>query len=414
MITYLFPPMGGSGSLRPLKLAKHLPLFGWRPVILTIKNPDWYYAWDPEPLTELSADIIVVRSLMFRSAWFYRLLNPLRIKKLDKIIKQFLIHPDEQIGWIPFAYWAGIRMIRKFNIQAMYSTSGPLSCHLIGYLIRKRIDIPWIAEFRDEWFEAPNLQMPTRFHRNFHHQLEGKIVTTADKIVTMAPAFNRLLRKHCDNSDKFVTITGGFDKEDFRAQISRKTQTTDPGLFRLVFTGLVYDTFRPVSLIKAITELIKEGKVSQKEVKIQFVGNSGTNSFDYKDEYGICEFIKYQPRKEALIFVRNANVLLLLLSNERGAGVIPSKTFEYMASGKPILALVPLQGEVAHIIKRTNTGVVVDFEDIEGIKDAYLRFYQMWKKNRHVSIEPDGDKVKKFNQKYLTKKLADLLQDGLR
>jgi glycosyltransferase involved in cell wall biosynthesis len=104
------------------------------------------------------------------------------------------------------------------------------------------------------------------------------------------------------------------------------------------------------------------------------------------------------------------DALLLLLSRERGENVIPSKTFEYMASGKPILAIVPPEGEVAKIIRKSNTGLVADFEDIEGIKKAYYQLYRQWE-NKEVELHPIREEVYKFEQRRLTKKFVSLLDE---
>jgi len=411
MIAYFFPPIGGSGALRPLKLAKYLPLLGWKPIILTVKNPDWYYASDPKLLKELRSDTIIKRSFAFRSAWFYRLMNPLRIRKIDQMIKRFFIHPDDQIGWLPFAYFSAIDIIRKHKIKAVYSTSGPLTCHLIAYLLKRKTGIPWIAEFRDEWLEGPELNLPTSLHRSFHYQLEGMIVNNADKVITMAPVVSRLLSKHYSNPEKFVTITAGFDPEDSAVLKSSGTETNAQKKFCVAFVGLFYDSFRPNAFMKALKDLIEEGKVPQEEIKVQFVGANSPNDIDFRDKYGICEFSGFVSHNEALQYLYKANALLLLLSKERGEGVIPSKVFEYITSGKPILALVPPRGEVAKIIKKTNTGIVVDFEDIEGIKKAYLQLYRKWKQRKDISFKPDWEEVAKFDLKHLTKKIAKFLYD---
>jgi glycosyltransferase involved in cell wall biosynthesis len=410
MIAYLFPPLGGSGALRPLKLAKYLPMFGWNPIILTVKNQDYYYANDPELLNELSPNTIIKRCFMLKSAWIYRILNPFRIRKIDKIIRKYVFHPDEKVGWIPFAYRSAVNIARKHNVSAVYSTSGPLSCHLIAFLLKRKVDIPWIAEFRDEWFEDPGLNFPTPFHRNLHYKLEKKIVDNADKIITMAPVFGKLLSKHGDNLNKFYTITAGYDSEDFIEKNFQDSEINNKKKFTTAFIGLFYNTFRPVTFLKAIGELIEEGKVSREDITVRFVGANVLNDIGIEDYYNICEFTGFIPRIKALKYLFQADVLLLLLSKARGKDVIPSKIFEYMASGKPILSLVPPDGDAASIIKKTNTGVVADFDNVEDIKIAYLEFYNQWKRN-DISIKTDWKEVKKFEQKKLAKNMVDIINE---
>lgn len=399
--------MGGSGALRPLKLAKHLPKFEWNPIILTVKKPDYYYATDSELLKELAKETAIIRSHMIRSLTVYRLLNPFGIRKIDKLIKRYIFHPDEQIGWIPFAIRAALKVAREQNIDVVYSTSGPLSCHLIANYVKKKTGLPWIAEFRDEWLEDPMLEFPNQFYRRFHLQLEKEIVANAEKIVVMAPGICGLLKKHSGLAEKCITIPGGFDLEDYNLDIGNKFKNN---IFILTFTGLIYDTFRPNFLIKAVNELIRDKKIDPEKVKIQFVGANSEDDIDEKDKYGVCDFTGFVPRGKALDYMTNADALLLLLSRERGEHIIPSKTFDYIVSCKPILALVPPDGGTAEIIRQTKTGTISDFDDEESIKKAYLKLYRNWEENKE-DFQPDLQQIQKYDQNRLFRKLADLLNE---
>jgi len=405
MIAYHFPPQGGSAALRPLKLAKYLPSFGWMPNILTVKNPDWYYARDPDLLEELSPKIKIKKALMFRSLWLYRMMNPLRIKQIDMFIKRFFIHPDDQIGWLPFAYFHAINSIKKNNIKAIYSSSGPITCHLIAYLIKKQTGIPWIADFRDEWFEAPNHDMPTNLHRKFHLKIENSVVNSTDKIVCMAPIFVKFLTKHTNKHSKFITIPAGFDPDDVICN-----KDIDSKEFNLTFTGLFYNTFRPKALLQAASDLIAEGKIAKDKIVIKFVGANSLSDLKYEDKFKICEFTGFLPRKEAIKHAVTSSVLLLLLSSERGKDVIPSKIFEYLASGKTILAIVPPNGEVANIVRKTKSGIVADFGNVNEIKRAILELYSRWQKNE-LDKTQDIKEIEKYNQINLVRKLAEILQE---
>lgn len=410
MIAYFFPPIGGSGALRPLKLAKYLPKFGWVPVILTVKNPDWYYAYDKNLLIELPKNVQIVRTFMFRSAWIYRLLNPLRNRQLDKKLSRFLIQPDNQIGWVPFAYSSAISIMNRTTINAIYSTSSPLSSHLVAYLIHKRTGVPWVADFRDEWYENPDLNFPTYIHRRIHFLFEKIIVNTAHKVIAPAPEFCRLLAKHCRDSNKFMTLTMGYDPDDFLKKTHREKNISSDRKFVLLFSGLFYGSFRPDNTLKAINELIEEGKVPSDKIKVLFVGANTPSDTNFKDDYGICEFKGFVSHRVAINYIKSADVLLLLLSKERGENVIPSKTFEYMASGNPILAVIPINGDLAAIIRETKTGVVVDFDDVLGTKNAFLQFYKSWEE-KNKQFKPDLEELAKYDQRNLSKKLASLLDD---
>lgn len=411
MIAYHFPPQGGSAALRPLKLAKYLPSFGWLPNILTVKNPDWYYACDPDLQNELSSRMKIKTALMFKSLWICGLMNPFRIKKIDVFLKRFFIHPDDQIGWLPFAYFCALNSIKKGKIDAIYSTSGPITCHLIGYFLRRKTGLPWVAEFRDEWFEAPNIEKPTRLHEKLHYELEALIVKNADKIVTMAPVFNKLLSKHSNETNKFITITGGFDEDDMITEDSLNMTKTEKNKFIVSFIGLFYDTFRPNAFVKAICQLIDEGIIPPHQISIRFVGANSPNEINVHNKSNIFKFTGFVSRTKALQYLSSSNVLLLFLSKERGKDVIPSKIFEYLASKKPILAVVPPDGEVAKIVSKTRAGIVADFENVSEIKKAFFELYMTWKQRNDNQNESKEDEINKYNQKYITKRYANVLNE---
>jgi|GEM_PF-2049212 len=411
LIAYYFPPLGGSGALRPLKIAKYISYYGWDPIIITVKNPDWYYAHDPGLLKELDSNVAILKTFAIKSSWIYRVLNPLRIKKLDEVIRVYFLLPDVHIGWLPHTYFSVLKAVKKYNPQIIYSTSGPLTCHLVAYLLKKKTGLPWIAEFRDEWIEDPKLVIPTPLHKLIHYKAEKLIVENADKIISMAPVFNELLSKHLNTQSKFETIQAGFDPDDIIPNNSPKLTNKNTNTFRLVFTGLFYDTFRPKPLIKAITDLIAEGKIPKKGVTVNFVGANSKRELNGVDKFGICEFTGFLPRKEAIKIASKSDALLLLLSKERGKDVIPSKTFEYLSSGKPILALVPKNGEVAKLIKKTNAGLVVEFDDIENIKSSFLILYNEWKHNCINKYTPDKKVIEKYSQKKLIGKLAGIFNE---
>jgi glycosyltransferase involved in cell wall biosynthesis len=410
MIAYYFPPIGGSGALRPLKLAKYLPRYGWRPVILTPRNPDWYYARDLELLDDLPAGVEIVRAPMLRSAWIYRLLNPLRVKKVDGWIRRYLMHPDDQIGWIPFAVRSGRRLLDRLPIDAVYSTSSPLSCHLIAGRIRDKRPLPWIADFRDEWFENPDFDFPTPAHRRLHYRLEGHIVRTCDKVIAPAPEFCRLLAKHDPDPGKFETLPMGYDAEEIDALRRCRPLSGPDDRFVLAFAGMFYGSFRPTRLIEAVSGLIDQGRVDARSVAIRFVGANRPEDLGCPDRYGICEFTGFVSHRKALGYLIAADALLLLLSKDRGEHVIPSKTFEYLAIGKPILALVPENGDLAAIIRRCRAGLVADFENLSAIRSSFLELFQAWRQDRPV-LDPDARRIAPYNQAGIARRFAELLDE---
>ena len=320
-----------------------------------------------------------------------------------------MVQPDDQVGWLPAAVSAGLKIIGCHSIQAVYSSSAPMSCHMIAYLLKKKTGIPWIADFRDEWYENPDHRYPTRFHRLLHFQLEKKVVAFADHIITAASGFCGLLSKHPGCEEKCSTIFMGYDPDDFEKVASKQGAEDQAGVFTIAFSGLFYSYFRPARIISAINSLIESRDIPKDRIRLLFVGANTPGETGARDNYGICRFTGFLSHKKALEHVKGSDALLLLLSRERGAYVVPSKTFEYLASGKPIIAIVPKQSEVASIIESTRTGKIVDYEDPEGIRKAILRMYRNWESGAS-DFEPDLDRITGYSQIKQTRDFVGLLE----
>ncbi len=406
VIAYYFAPLAGAGALRPLKLCKYLPAYGWSPYVLTVKNPDWHYAGDDQLLKEIPPRAKIFRTWMLRSVWLYRILNPLRMRRWDSFLKRYVIHPEDQIGWLPLAVLKAITLAKQDHIDAVFSTSGPLTSHLIAYVLFKRFGIPWIADFRDEWFENPDLPLPTPLHRHLHYNLEARIVRTASMVITAAPVFSHFLSKHCPRDPKFETITMGFDPDDYNYADSSYYRPNDK--FTVTFSGLFYGSFRPDHLLRVVNILIEQERIQRDTVCLRFIGANSPRDLREPDPHGICEFTGFLPHKQALKLARQSDALLLLLSRERGKDVIPSKTFEYMALKKPVLAVVPDDGEVAKIVRETGIGLVADFDDVHQIEQAFCQMYQQWATGS-LSIHPSAEAIKQYSYVNLTERIALLL-----
>jgi glycosyltransferase involved in cell wall biosynthesis len=204
----------------------------------------------------------------------------------------------------------------------------------------------------------------------------------------------------------------GFDPDEFTANNSANDSTQNKHKFTLTFSGLFYKSFKPTSFLKAVHELIDEGKISLENIKVRFIGANSREDTGIKDYYNICEFTGFVNHAKALQYLKTSDALLLLLSKERGKDVIPSKTFEYIATGKPILAIVPPEGEVAKMILKHNIGIVADYENFGAIKTSVLALYRYWEKGDNP-FNQDIIKISEYNQIKITEQFAHLIEELL-
>ena len=201
IITYYWPPSGGSGVQRWLKMSKYLPEYGWQPVIYTAENAE-YPVEDPSLEKDVPPEAEVIRQPITEPYRFYK--KFLGLKKEQRVKMGFIDESGQQKGWkerlsvwvrgnffIPDArcWWV------KLPVDAIISTGPPHSMHLIAMKLKEALGLPWIADFRDPWTEIDyydKLHLTKRADRK-HHRLEHEVLTKADKVVTVAPDGARLI-----------------------------------------------------------------------------------------------------------------------------------------------------------------------------------------------------------------------------
>jgi glycosyltransferase involved in cell wall biosynthesis len=402
VVAYHYPPLGGGGVFRTLKLTKYLPEFGYQPYVLTVKNP-MYGTRDPTLLKEIPPEVKIFRTFSFE----HRILRAPRLLKID--LKWFYI-PDENIGWLPFAVSAGAKIVKKENIDLIYATSPPWTSLLIGFLLKKKTKRPLVIDFRDPWTDNPFTTYPTKIHESVETKMEEKILKLADHIITTTePMALNLIDKHPFTKGKCTTITNGFDPEDFK----NLRRYGHGERFTITYVGRLYGLRSSRYFLTAIKELIEEKEALRRSVQALLVGHSGKETKELVKEFKLHDTVKlvgYLAHKRTLEFMINSDVLLLLIATEEaidekiGPPMVPGKLYEYLAAKRPILALIP-EGAAADIIRSTKSGIVVPPKDINSTKQAILKFFQEWKRGSLGTIQSD---ITKYDRRALTEKLAKI------
>jgi glycosyltransferase involved in cell wall biosynthesis len=412
MINYFFPPLGNADSIQALRYVKYLPEFGWRPYILTVRQDPPDNARDEVLAAEIppGAEIIRTRFIDIRqpSVLFRHFPSSKVVGGLDRLWA--CVPPDLYIGWLPFAYLQARKVIASQRIDAIYTLSSPHTVFLVGYLLKRTTGLPWIAYFVDEWTRNPFYAPPLRWQRRVDAWFERQVIDMADRILIAWPGMRSLLAS--DISQKSTTITYSFDATDFQTPVD-STETMSK--FCIVYAGSFYASQQPACFLLAIEELIKEGQLPADRLKLVFVGrvrSAGFANFENGPVGSIMEHVGFISHVNAIDYIKRASALLLIVSKRRGNANIPSKTFEYLASGKPILALVPHDGAAAELITRTRTGVVVDPEDIKAIKEAVLDLYRRWRSGG-LEIQPDWTEIRKYEARVVTGRLVEVLDSLL-
>lgn len=421
VIAYYFPPRPGVGSLRAKGLAKYLPEYGWEPIILTAALPEkpesrFKVVETPYPgdvtaywkrKLGLAADkgfqeqIGIPRALREGKTSFFT-------RRVITLAKAFIAYPDDQKTWYPFAVSAGRDLLKMEKFDALISSSGPVTCHLIARELKARYEIPWIADFRDLWTQ--NHYYPYGSLRlMFERRLELKTLALADALVTVSePLAERLMSLH--KNKRVLVIPNGFDPDD----VAQAPLTKE---FTITYTGTLYEGKRdPALLFQAVRELIVDGTIDPLDIRIRFYGEAPYWLEQQVRHYqlgGIVGLHRKVPRDVALAKQRESHVLLLLSWDDpREVGVYTGKIFEYLAAKRPILALGGPGGAVAQLLRETGAGIHV--RSLEDLKALLKSWYKEYKLEGEVKYKAQWEIVQKYSHREMAKKFAHLLDEVTR
>ncbi len=433
MIDYYFPPAGGPGVQRTLGYVKHLDAFGWTPMVLTVQSGE-YTMYDSLLRRSVPDDVVVQRAISIEPIRFVKKLLTWNRRRRDGVsesssgrplwlgssrvrnVEHWILFPDRHIGWLPFALARAISLSRRVEIDVVYSTSTVMTSHLIAYGVKSIIRAPWVADFQDPWLEDYVSHFPTSWHRRQAERLEHLIMQSADRVVVSnEPHRQMILSKHQTiPPEKVVVIPMGFDQsvlKDIKHIPRRK--------FTMTHLGNFYGPRSPVSFLKALRRFLNGDERLAQEVEVLFLGG-----FDAEvlieterqlDQSGLRTVVKLAgvvPHRVGLEYLASSHVLLLVTDNKVGGrNQIPTKLPEYLAIGRPILALAP-EGEIAKIVRAANAGLVVPPDDVEAIQGAIHELYRRWK-NGHLAFSVNQDVIGKLAWRELAGRLAFVLEDAM-
>ena len=438
IVAYHFPPDAAVGALRPLKFAKYLPEFGWEPYILTVK-PKYFPSLDQSRLCEIPSLGRVFRTSMLphpntiyknlkefyytstgrKSIYIKKLLDSSSeehhnaqhtLASVRRFFSSLLWLPDDVLGWSPLAVLEGIRLVKEYKIKHIYTTNPPHTTHLIGLLIKKVCKVKWIADFRDLWLFMKPFQ--SRTAERIEHWMERKVIENTDVVTLTTDWMTSKFRKMYSsiNSEKFTTISNGYDAEDF-VSIQSKGKNKK---FTITYIGSFYDQRTPEHLLVAVSELIAEAKITADTLEVQFIGNchdvKGRLTTDIAALLCLSPNVRVidpVPYKHALQYMMDSHLLLLLAPDQPYE--IPVKAYEYLASGVDILALTQ-DGATSDLIRRSGHGAVVDPKDVKQIKGAMLQSYLKWRSGRPENKSRLTDDLRIYERRELTRRLVSILE----
>ncbi len=418
IITYYWPPSGGAGVQRWLKLSKYLALKNTDVHVISVnpKNAS-YIQHDQSLCKDVHKNIKVHLTQSFEPINYYaKLVGKSNVPisgfsnvdndnwklKLVNFIRSHIFIPDPRRGWNKFAYKKALEVIKEYKIKNVITTSPPHSTQLIGLRLKKVLgsSIRWISDFRDPWTDIYyyELLQHSFLSHTINKRYERKVIEQSDAIFTVGERFKSSLLSKTDaiSDDKISIITNGFDPEDFLTKKRNKNSA-----FTISYIGTISDYYKPEVFFSALGKLIEK----YPDISIQFrligIVTDRLKSF-IQDQIGkVAMFIPTVAHDKAVDYMVSSDMLLLITQGEEGT--IPGKTFEYLASERRILCIG--KGDAALAISRCNAGQSFERDEEKAIfsylEVALLDFRD--KKTYKVNTQ----EIIKYSREYQAKQIIE-------
>jgi glycosyltransferase involved in cell wall biosynthesis len=423
IVTYYFPPSGGSGVQRTLKFVKYLRDFGWEPVVLTARDAD-YPALDAGLEKEIPDGVAVYRAPLFEPYKMYRRftgrqanessdmatlsLDGTQKRKWSERISEFIragfFVPDARMTWLYPAVRLGKKICQEHDIHIIYTSAPPYTTHLIGRRLARWSRKPWVADFRDSWIGwLSTPQWRPFWAASLERRMEKAVLAQASRILTVSNGVKEdLLSRHpALRDDRWLLLPNGYDAKDFNICVPEKSD-----YFTITYTGSMYGNRNPGALLQALENLCQSEPEFVVRIRIRIVGRVGESILQRirtSPVNHLFEYIPYVTHQISLRYLLSSDAALLIIDDApANKGIVTGKVFEYIGAGLPILALAP-EGDAADLIRQHQLGIVVPPNDVEQIIEAIKILCA-------GGVKGTGDATQ-FERKNLTGRLAAVFDE---
>jgi glycosyltransferase involved in cell wall biosynthesis len=402
-LSYFFPPMGGGAVLRALKFAKYLPASGWRPLV--VAGAGGYHVRDESLVAEVPVEAVVRRAGGRREgrppsrAWAAR-----AARRLAREVRRVSSFPDIYSWFGRPAYDEALRFLAENDVKLIFSTAPPYTSHVVAARLAREAGLPLVLDYRDAWAGNPFDRPATPLHRRRAARAEAAVLGTAEAVVAVTEGMAASYRRRVADGKPVVVITNGYDEEDFAGDAPAAE-----GPFAVTYSGQLYGGRMPWTFLEAASRFARERGLADDDFVVRFAGPIGRTVMARAAASGVrVEAPGVLGHREAVRAMRAADANLLIIGSSPGAeATLTGKIFEYLRAGRPILALVPPEGEAATLVREFDAGVVVSPDDVDGAAAALEKFYD----KRGGAPRPAPAGLERFERRRLTAELAALFDD---
>jgi len=413
LISYVFPPSGGAGVQRALKLVKYIVRHGWQPVVITPQNAS-SPVQDDSYARDLPTGLLVERLPTFepRSMASESNGHPATSSTVAHLgrLGMELLFPDRHVIWLVSALPGALAAARRHRVKAVVVTGPPFSSFLLGRAVAALVGLPLVLDFRDDWSGFFSKGFTAHgggpLWKRSVLSLERCLVRAANRVVATTPAIcRRLQRLHGGPKSKFVWIPNGYDPADY-AFIDRYPPPPPPhdGRLHLLYAGTVFQS-HPLRDLWAGMALLEPAE--RKRLSVEIMGRAVPGQTLDPGLPGLeINALPYLPHDEALQRMALADVLVMTLAGIPGLErMVPAKLYEHLALRRPTLAISP-PGEATAILDACEAGQWLRPGDSEGI----ARVLRRWLEQPPVSLGPPP---RLFDRTFLSDRWARLLNETI-
>lgn len=422
VISYYWPPAGGIGVLRNLKLIKYFREFGWEPVVLVPENAHYPYE-DQGNFKDIPENLEILKVKIWEPFAAFKLLSgrkkndtlnnivQVRSRKtalMDDLgiwIRGNFFIPDARSFWIKPSVKFLLEYLRKNPVDAIFTDGPPHTNTYIGCKVSQQLNIPWIADFQDPWTQVDyykDMKIGRRADRK-HKAMEQEVFRTARKISVASPTWKKDLESI--GAKNVEVLYYGYDEADF----ANRPRTKSVETLVISHAGLLGIDRCPDLFLEKLADYVKQNPDAKIVLKL-----AGQVDYGVREKIQACglelitEYLGTIPREAALNLVMESHVLLLPLNKQDNAqGRIPGKLYEYLRSYNKILAFGPEDSDVSKILAETNAGKCYDYNNADCI--SFIE--QVIKHDSSSNNETDPEGIRKFSNLELTRLVSSWLNE---
>lgn len=422
IVTYYWPPAGGPGVQRWLKFVKYFRDFGIEPIVYIPENPS-YPLVDVNFGTEIPSGIEILKhpikepyrfASVFSKKKTKQMSSGIIPKKKSSTMEKLMLYirgnffiPDARVGWVKPSVKFLSDYISKNPVDVVITTGPPHSLHLIGMQLKKELGVKWIADFRDPWTTIhyhKSLRLNKASEKK-HKELEAGVLNTADTIVVTSPTTKKEFE--AITNKPIAVITNGFDT-------SEEISVTVDEHFSISHIGSLLSERNPEALWKTLRKISEENPSFKEDLRLKFAGavsEEVKKSLQRNELLENSNFAGYVSHSEALQLQKRSQLLLLVeIDSGETKAIIPGKLFEYLAAGRPIIALGPEGSDIKGIIQETQAGRFFSYSERKALESEILRCYEEFKKG---NLNVSSVAIEKYSRRELTKHMASLIVESI-